>query len=259
MKLFRDLDHDEFELLMSSTRMSTTAAGQIFYAPGDRGQVLFLLKRGRVQLYCLSPGGRKLVLAEVGAGAIFGEMALAGQELYDTFAEALEPCLLYVLSKADMVRLLQKEPRVAVRLLEIVGDRLRRAEMQLMDVTFKTIRARLASVLMDLSEHYGPDITGYTHQDLAERVGTYREGASVALAELQRAGAIALEPQRVRILDVTLLWRISEQGRDVQWSGTGSWWCPPARATGIHTNRKEQHDNRHRTRRGGPTERVHGK
>lgn len=187
MKLFRDLDHDEFELLMSSTRMSTTAAGQIFYAPGDRGQVLFLLKRGRVQLYCLSPGGRKLVLAEVGAGAIFGEMALAGQELYDTFAEALEPCLLYVLSKA------------------------------------------------------------------------YREGASVALAELQRAGAIALQPQHVRILDVTLLWRISEQGRDVQWSGTGSWWCPPARATGIHTNRKEQHDNRHRTRRGGPTERVHGK
>jgi CRP/FNR family transcriptional regulator, cyclic AMP receptor protein len=109
-------------------------------------------------------------------------MALAGQELYDTFAEALEPCLLYVLSKADMVRLLQKEPRVAVRLLEIVGDRLRRAEMQLMNVTFKTIRARLASVLMDLSEHYGPDITGYTHQDLAERVGTYREGASLILA-----------------------------------------------------------------------------
>jgi hypothetical protein len=87
---------------------------------------------------------------------------------------------------------------------------------------------------------------------------------AVALAGLvilglrQRAGAIALEPQRVRILDVTLLWRISEQGRDVQRSGTGSCWCPPARATGIHTHRKERHDNRRRTRRGSPTERIHG-
>ncbi len=77
---------------------------------------------------------------------------------------------------------------------------------------FKTIRARLAGVLVDLSAHLGPDISGYTRQDLAERVGAYRESVSVALGELQRAGALTLEPQRIWIRAGTLLRRISEQG-----------------------------------------------
>ena len=60
-----------------ATTMSTCEPGRVFYGPDEKGEVLFLLKKGRVQLYRLSPEGKKLVVAVLDEGAIFGEMSLA--------------------------------------------------------------------------------------------------------------------------------------------------------------------------------------
>ena len=68
--IFQDLSPDEVANIDQMTTMSTCKAGRIFYMPDETGEVLFLLKKGRVQLYRISPDGKKLVVATLGPGAV---------------------------------------------------------------------------------------------------------------------------------------------------------------------------------------------
>jgi CRP/FNR family cyclic AMP-dependent transcriptional regulator len=201
IEVFQDLTRKEMEEMDRVITMNTCRAGKLFYIPGDTGEVLFFVKKGRVHLYRLSPEGKKLIVATLGPGAIFGEMSLVGQGMYNTFAEAVEDCLLCVMSRDDVERLILSKPKVALRFIEAIGDRLTQAETRLEEMTFKSIPARLASLLMRLSEGSGPVIDGYTHQDLAEMLGTYRETTTQALNDFKSAGIVKIGRKRVEILD----------------------------------------------------------
>jgi CRP-like cAMP-binding protein len=193
-----------------ATTMNTCRQGKLFYIPGDTGEVLFLLKKGRVQLYRLSPEGTKLIVATLGPGAIFGEMSLVGQGMHNTFAEATEECLLCVMSRADVERLILSKPKVALRFIEAIGKRLTAAEASLEEMTFKSIPSRLAGLLLRLAEDSGPVIDGYTHQDLGEMLGTYRETTTQTLNEFKSAGMIEIGRKRIEIKDAEGLQEIAK-------------------------------------------------
>ena len=200
--LFRDLSPQEYAQLEFITHLSTTNAGTIFYTPGETGEVLFLLKRGRVQLYRMTPEGKKIVLAVLEPGAMFGEMAVVGTGMHNTFAEALDDVLLCVMSRHDVSRMIQTKPVVAMRLVEAMGRRLREAEVRLEEVAFKSIPARLASLLLRLADQQkSATVAGYTHQDLAEMLGTYRETATQTLNQFQAQGLIKIGRKRITLLD----------------------------------------------------------
>ncbi len=207
-ELFQDLNDEEMKELDRMTAMTTCERGRIFYTPGETGEVLFLLKKGRVQIYRLSPEGKKLVITTLEAGTLFGEMALVGQGMYNTFAEALDPCTLCAMSRRDVEWTLQKYPRVATRLVEIVGRRLRDAETRLEALAFKSIPARLAALLLAL-EHAG-FVEGQTHQDLAEMIGTYRETATQTLNEFKARGWIEIHRKKIGIRDADALRQVAE-------------------------------------------------
>ena len=76
--IFRDLSSDEMKEIAESTAMTTCQAGKIFYSPNQYGDVIFILKKGKVQIYRMSSEGRKLVIETLGPGTIFGEMSLVG-------------------------------------------------------------------------------------------------------------------------------------------------------------------------------------
>jgi CRP-like cAMP-binding protein len=208
--LVRCLDADSLAWLLASSALRSCNKGEILYTPEDHGEVLFMLKRGCVYTYCLSGSGRKLVLGEYNAGTLFGLLALVGDGRYGVFAEAMEPSLLCLLPTAALRRLGQREPRLAWRLFEAVGESLRRAVTEGEKLAFRSLRARLASTLVALTEQHGLHLTGLTHQDLADRVGTYRETVTALLNELQRAGAIALATHHLQILDVEMLRDLAE-------------------------------------------------
>ncbi|MEZ4618901.1 MAG: Crp/Fnr family transcriptional regulator [Caldilineaceae bacterium] len=160
-----------------------------------------MLKEGRVQLYRISPEGKKLVITTLGPHTLFGEMALLGTKLHNTFAEAIEDCLICVMSRTDLERLILGKPQVALRILDVTGKRLR-SEERLENMAFKGIPARLASLLLRLSEEQNSDtINGLTHQDLAESVGTYRETATQVLNDLKSEGYIDIGRKRIELLD----------------------------------------------------------
>ncbi len=203
IEIFQDLTNQEMEEMDRSTTMSTCEPGRVFYGPDEAGEVLFLLKKGRVQLYRLSPEGKKLVVAILEKGSIFGEMSLIGQGMHNTFAEAIEECMLCVMSRMDVERIIEEKPQVALRFLENMAIRLQETEAKLEDLAFKSIPVRLAALLQDLASesHSGDTIEGYTHQDLAEMLGTYRETATQTLNEFKSHGLVEIERKRIRIVD----------------------------------------------------------
>ena len=187
--------------------MSTCRPGKIFYMPEDSGEVLFLLKKGRVQLYRIAPNGKKLVMATLGPGAIFGEMSLVGQGMHNTFAESMDECVLCVMSRSDVERLVQEKPEVAFRFVEALGKRLTQLEARLEDIAFKSIPARLASLLLKLNEEQGgrQTVNGYTHQDLSEMLGTYRETITQTLNDLKADGLVSIARKQVVLLNMPRL------------------------------------------------------
>ncbi len=209
--IFRDLSEHEIEEIDRATTVTSSRRGKILYMPEDTSEVLFLLKQGEVQLYRISPDGKKLVIATLEPGAIFGEMALIGQGMHNTFAEATEDSVICVMSRDDVERLLMTKPRVALRIFEVLGERLKEAESRQEEIAFKGIPARLASLLLQLSEREDSNvITGLTHQDLGEQVGTYRETTTQTLNTFKSEGLIDIGRKRITILDREGLARIAE-------------------------------------------------
>ncbi len=207
IQVFRDLTPNELAQMDRQLTMSTCRPGKIFYMPEDSGEVLFMLKKGRVQLYRIAPNGKKLVMATLGPGAIFGEMSLVGQGMHNTFAESMDECVLCVMSRSDVERLVQEKPEVAFRFVEALGKRLTQLEARLEDIAFKSIPARLASLLLTLNEEQGgrQTVNGYTHQDLSEMLGTYRETVTQTLNDLKADGLISIARKQVVLLNMPRL------------------------------------------------------
>lgn len=204
--LFRDLPERDRGAIERMTTLTNVPRGRVFYRPEDVGEVIFLLKEGRVQLYRISPEGKKLVIATLGPGALFGEMALLGQQMHHAFAEALDDCVIMIMSRTDLERLILNNPSVGLRMLEITGKRLADAQLRLEDMAFKGIPARLATLLLRLAAEQGGNvITGLTHQDLAEIIGTYRETATQVLNDMKAQGLIRIGRKRIELLDVERL------------------------------------------------------
>ena len=200
--IFCDLAPEELQEVAHAATMATCPAGKIFYSPNERGEVLFILKKGHVQLYRMSDEGRKLVIAALGPGTIFGEMALTGLGMYDAFAEATEEALICILNRGDLERLLISKPKVAVRLLGVVGKRLRETEDRLEQTLFHDVSSRLAALLLRLRTETGSDVIEMTHEELAEHLGVYRETVTAALNTLGKEDLISIGRKRVQLTNL---------------------------------------------------------
>ncbi len=186
--------------------------GQILYAPEDRSEALFLLKRGRVRIYKLDQHGREFTLAVVEAGTIFGEMAFTAQRLWGAYTEAIEPTNVCILKNEDVERLVREHPDVGLKMIRVLSERLRLCENRLEDIGLKSVPARLASLILQLAEgegimtNEGPKIpTHYTHRQLAAMIGANRVSVTKAFAQLQDAEAVELRRRHIYVKDVEAL------------------------------------------------------
>jgi CRP/FNR family transcriptional regulator, cyclic AMP receptor protein len=197
--LFQGMTAEELREVERVTLTRTFPRGAVLYTPGETGEALFLLREGAVQIYRMSPEGRKLVIAHLLPHSFFGEMTCIGQGMYDTFAEVTEDSTIVTMNCEVLNRLLVSKPEIARRILEAFGRRVLEAERQLEDTLFKGLPARVAALL--LREAHGDAVDGLTHQDIAERLGVYRETATNALNELKAAGLVSIGRKHITILD----------------------------------------------------------
>lgn len=207
--LFQGLPNTCLQSLEHGSELRDFRKGHTFFRAGESGQRLFLLEKGRVQTFRLF-GARKLIIAELKPPAVFGEMACVGQRMYHCSARTIEPSRIRVIDRGELEALLEQYPIVTRRLLDLVSERFVRVLLDLESTSFRSLMPRIASLLLDRAQE-GEWVEDVTHQEIAQRLRVYRESVTAALGELRKAGIIALNRKRIRILNRVRLERAARE------------------------------------------------
>jgi CRP-like cAMP-binding protein len=216
--LFERLSDDEAERLNRRALVRTFKKRAVVYAPAEAGQTVLVLASGRVKIYDLTFEGRETILTFVEPGELFGELAPLDGQPRREFAEALEDSEVLALPGADFLALLETRADLALSVTKLVGLRRQRIETRLRNILFLPSRPRLVRTLVELVEAHG-EKTGtrhtirfpLSHQDLAGLIGVARETVTLTLGQLQTEGLVAVERQRVVVLDLDRLRREADQ------------------------------------------------
>src|SRR5919199_5106368 len=215
VEILEPLSEEELRELLRQRSDTHLKPGEIFYTPESASEKLFILKKGRVRIF-RTADARELTLAEIEAGTVFGEMALTAQRLQGAYAQAMEPSILISLSRSDLEHLILQKPRVGIRLVNLLSERLRSYESRMEDLTLKDIHARLASLILLLCEGEGVMTPQnikiphhYTHERLGTMIGANREAVTRAFAKLQDEGAVELRRRLIYIRDMEALRRVA--------------------------------------------------
>ena len=188
----------------------------------DEGRCALLpLTSGRVRLHEPNAIGPGLTLSLVEEPTVVTRTGFAARPSRVVVVEALEPSVVRVLEGEDFEDLVRRSPEVGVKTIRVLGERLSTCEHRISGLVRKEVPARLATLLLSLSEHRGV-VTGednrivptrYTHQQLASMVGSNREAVTGALGRLRKAGAVEIRDRRIHVTDVDALNRVAEIGR----------------------------------------------
>src|SRR4029079_12440761 len=143
VQLFSGLESEEMTRIAAHARSLRKARREFIYMPGDRADFVYILKQGRVKLSVLSESGKEIAIDIIQPGEIFGEFALVDESLRTNMAQALDDVLMWVFSKRDFAQLLTTQPKLALSYIRMVGDRRRRMEKKLSDITSKPVSARV--------------------------------------------------------------------------------------------------------------------
>lgn len=213
-EVFRDLSHSEMEEIERVTTMTTCRKGRQFYAPGDSSEVLFILKKGRVQISRMAEDGRKLTIAILEPGAIFGEMPMLSQSMQDSTAEALDDCTICIMSRHDLESMVTTNPHVALNIIHNLAARVHDLESRLEMQAFQSVAERLAATLLRLAGD-GNEIVGASHQQIGETIGASRETVTRTLGDFRAQGLIELARAHIVIRDRPGLEALSHQEADL--------------------------------------------
>jgi CRP-like cAMP-binding protein len=179
--------------------------GSVVATPDDLARKMYVLMSGRVNLVCTNNEGRRLVIACLEPGAIFGEGALDNPGDPNVFVEAADDVSVWIIPAGEARNMTIQYPILGWGLLQTYGERLMQVENSLEDVAYKKLPERLAMLLLELSDHQNGVIKGVSHQSLADHLGTYRETVSAILRDFKRQGLVELGYRRITVLDAEYL------------------------------------------------------
>ena len=206
VQIFSGLDPDEMSRIAAHARSLRKARGEFIYMPGDRADFVYILKHGRVKLSVLAESGKEIAIDIIQPGEIFGEFALVDESPRSNMAQALDDMLVWVFSKRDFTHLLTTQPKLALSYIRLVGDRRRRMEKKLSDITSKAVSARVCELLHELAtstaevETVMSDyLVPLTHHDVASLIGAARQTTTTVLNDLERRDIIELGRGWIRV------------------------------------------------------------
>ena len=155
VSLFSGLSDDDLRELMAVTRRRTFRAGEVIFHRDDPGQILYIIKDGKVKICLTSPDGQEISLVVFGKGEYFGEFSLFDGLPRSADAITLERTECYTLQRNDFDNVILKNPKIALRLLEALTRRLRSTDQMVEDLIFLDVYGRVAKKLLELAETHG--------------------------------------------------------------------------------------------------------
>jgi CRP/FNR family cyclic AMP-dependent transcriptional regulator len=196
----RRIESKEFGVFFEDVEEETCPAGTMLFMPEESGERLYILRQGRVDLFRVTPGGKRLVTRQILAGAVFGIMGLLGQTMQGNYAETIEDSVIGAVTREDILEILKQHPEVSLRLLEVVGNRLRLIEERLVETSYSPVRVRLSHFLLTNSDLISGVLTNFTHEEIGDIIGAARQTVTETLNLMQNQGFIFIEPKKIRIV-----------------------------------------------------------
>lgn len=199
--LFSDLSEAELARFADVTREREYPKNSVILFEDDPGDALYIVSTGQVKVVLIGEDGREVILSVLGDGDFFGEMSLIDDEPRSAHVIAMKDSQLLVLRRDDFQARLEEQPKIALKLLRVLVQRLRRADEKIGGLVLLDVNGRVAQLLLDLAEESGgPRITRrLTHHTIAQMIGSSRETVSRAMRELVERGAIEVSRREITI------------------------------------------------------------
>ena len=207
--LLSSLSQQELQLLAARTVRKHLSEGELLFSEGEPCSGLHIIAQGKVRIFKTSVGGREQVLALNGPGETVAELPVFDGGPYPASAMAVEDTEIAFISRRDFHAYCLEHPEVALKVLSVVGGRLRRLVGIIEELSFTTIRQRLISALLKLAQTEGKKTERgiefqlpATHQELASQLGTVRELISRNLMRLQAEGLLEVDARQIVVKDM---------------------------------------------------------
>lgn len=212
--LFAALSEAELRALSRRVAKRHFDRGELLFSEGDACSGLFLVASGKIRIFKVSAGGREQVLAMEGPGSSFAELPVFDGGNYPASASAVEDTEVLFISRKDFQDFCREHPDVALKVIAVVGSRLRRLVGIIEELSFSTVRHRLIGLILRLAQAGGKTSKegisvelAKSHQDLAAELGTVREIVSRNLSRLQAEGFLEVDGRRITVKDLAGLKR----------------------------------------------------
>lgn len=206
--LIQQLTDEERALLFASAQERRYKNGQLIFQKGDEGGSMMAVVDGRVRISIASEDGREIVLSIVEPGGVFGEIALLDGRGRTADAYAMGECRLLVLYMRDLMPTLEQEPKLSVRLLQILCERVRHANGICESVVFLELPARLARLLLQLDRTHGQSVKDgrrisirLSQAEMGNLVAAARESVNKQLKQWEADEILALDHGHVVLKD----------------------------------------------------------
>ncbi|TMD61428.1 MAG: Crp/Fnr family transcriptional regulator [Chloroflexi bacterium] len=214
--LFAGLADEDIRGLMSLAKRRTFRNGEVIFHREDPGQVLYVIKEGKVKICLVSPDGQEISLVVFGKGECFGEFALLDGLPRSADAVALEKVECYTLQRSDFHNAIMKNPKIAIQIIEVLTRRLRSTDQMVEDLIFLDVYGRVAKKLLELADTHGTKIgdgtrieVRLTQQEIASMVGASRESVNKVMGYFTDKNFISTDKHKIT------LHRISELERRI--------------------------------------------
>jgi CRP/FNR family transcriptional regulator, cyclic AMP receptor protein len=212
VQIFSGLTESELSFLAQRAARRSYSAGQSVFGEGEPCSGLYVVESGHVRIFKSSSNGREQVLGVDGPGSSIAELPVFDGGSYPASVAAIDEARLLFVSKQDFQALCLAHPQVALKVLRVVGARLRRLVGIIEELSFTTVRHRLASFLLRLAQKEGKRATAgveitlpASNQELASHIGTVRELVSRNLSRLQAEGMLQIDGRTVTISNLKAL------------------------------------------------------
>jgi CRP-like cAMP-binding protein len=187
--------------------------GAFIYFIGDPSDYVYLIKKGRVKISTYADDGKEIVKTILTAGEVFGELALAGEEQRNDFAQALDAeTIICPLTIGDMKNLMEDDQELSFKIFKLIGLRMKKLERRLELLISKDARTRVVEFLKDMARETGKKVGFETmikshlkHQDIASLTGTSRQTVTTILNDLKEKNLINFDRRKILIRDIDQL------------------------------------------------------
>ncbi len=207
--IFSPLSLAELNTLSKLVVERELASGEYVFWEDDPPDWFFILAEGRVKVIKTASSGKELIIAFFGPGEMFGEVAVFSGKPYPASAQAMEKTKVLGIRNDDFLNFLAAHPQVALRIISVLGERLRESQSRIRDLVGERVEQRVARILLMLSEKLGPSLP-FTRQEIADMSGTTVETAIRIMSRLKEGGIIRSTRGKTIIVNETKLKLLSE-------------------------------------------------